>query len=171
MEEALCPKCGANVEGLIKWCDCCGAELNPKKTMFSWMIYSTDAFFDMGQYTDQIFDKLVNIPPEPYAEVLQRIEFDFWCFPTWKKAGVYYYASRKQAIVTIEVDGDAYIYGTKEEKLALLIGEVKEKMDMLRQQLTKKKIYIDDLFLQIDEALLQARESNVGRGLAPALFL
>lgn len=153
MEEALCPKCGANVEGLIEWCDCCGAELHPKKTLFSRMIYSTGAFFDIGQYTAQIFDKLDNIPPEPYADVLQRIEFDFWCFPIKKKTGVSYYASRKQAIVTIEVVPDEYIYGTKEEKLALLTREVKEKMNMLHHRLLKKKIHIDDLFSRIDEAL------------------
>ena len=63
------------------------------------------------------------------------------------------YASRKQAIVTIEVDADGFIYGTKEEKLALLTGEVKAKMDLLRQRLLKKNIYVDDLFQKIDEAL------------------
>ena len=63
------------------------------------------------------------------------------------------YASRKQAIVTIEVDADEYIYGTKEDKLALLTREVKEKMDLLHQRLLKKKIYIDDLFRKIDETL------------------
>ena len=28
------------------------------------------------------------IPPGPYSDVLQRIEFDFWCFPIKKKTGV-----------------------------------------------------------------------------------
>ena len=153
MEETLCPKCGANVEGLIEWCDCCGAELHPKKTLFSRMTNCTGAFFDIDIYLNQIFDKLDNIPPEPYADVLHRIEFDFWCFPIKKKTDVTYYASRKQAIVTIEVDADEYIYGTKKEKLALLTYEVKDKMDILHQRLLKKKIHIDDLFSQIDEAL------------------
>ena len=63
-----------------------------------------------------------------------------------------YYASRKQAIVTIEVDADEYIYGTKEKKLALLTHEVKDKMDMLHQRFLKKKIYVGDLFHRIDEA-------------------
>ena len=153
MEETLCPKCCANVEGLIEWCDCCGAELHPKKTLFSRLTYCTGAFFDIDIYLNQIFDKLGNIPPEPYADVLHRIEFDFWCFPIKKKTDVTYYASRKQAIVTIEVDADEYIYGTKKEKLALLTYEVKDKMDILHQRLLKKKIHIDDLFSQIDEAL------------------
>lgn len=153
MAEKICPKCGANVEGLIEWCDCCGAELNPKKTLFFRMIYCTDTFFDIGQYINKIFDKLDTISPVPYADVLQRIEFDFWCYPIKKKTGVSYYASRKQAIVTIEVDAEEYIYGTKEEKLALLTREVKEKMDLLHQRLVKKKIHADDLFVRIDEAL------------------
>lgn len=153
MEEVLCPKCGANVEGLVHHCDCCGALLNPKQTLFSRMVYCTGAFFDIDIYLNQIFDKLDNIPPEPYSDVLQRIEFDFWCFPTKKKTGVKYYASRKYAIVTIELDADEYIYGTKEDKLALLTREVKEKMDMLHQRLLKKKIHIDELFSQVEEAL------------------
>lgn len=153
MEEALCPKCGANVEGLVQWCDCCGAELNPKQALFSRMTYCTGAFFDIDIYLNQIFDKLHNIPPEPYSDVLHKIEFDFWCYPIKKKTGVSYYASRKQAIVTIEVDRAEYLYGSTEEKLALLTCEVKEKMDILHQRLLKKKIYIDDLFQKIDQAL------------------
>ena len=54
MEDTLCPKCGANVEGLIKWCDCCGAELHPKNTLFSRMTYCTGAFFDI----DDLFQKV-----------------------------------------------------------------------------------------------------------------
>ena len=154
MEETLCPKCGANVEGLIRWCDCCGAKLDPKKTLFSRMIYCTGAFFDIDIYLNQIFEKLDNISPEPYADVLQRIEFDFWCFPIKKKTGVSYYASRKRVIVTIEVDVDEFIYGSKEDKLALLTREVKEKMDLLHQRFLKKKIYVDDLFQKVDEVLL-----------------
>ena len=88
MEEVLCPKCGANVEGLIEWCDCCGAKLHPKNTLFSRMVYCTGAFFDIDIYLNQIFDKLNNICPDSYADVLQRIEFDFWCFPIKKKTGV-----------------------------------------------------------------------------------
>ena len=153
MEEALCPNCGANVEGLTTWCDCCGAQLHPKNTLFSRMVYRTGVVFDIEQYLNPIFDKLDNIPPEPCADIIRHIEFDFWCYPIEKKPGVSYYASRKQAIVTIEVDAYEYIYGTKEEKLALLTGEVKEKMAVLCQRLAKKKIHMDDLFLQIDEVL------------------
>ena len=153
MEPKLCPKCGADVEGLIHHCDCCGALLHPKKTMFCTMVYSTGAFFDIGQYLNHIFDQLDKISPEPYTDVLQRIEFDFWCFPIQKRTGVTYYASRKQAIVTIEVDADKYLYGTKEEKLDLLTSEVKEKMELLHNRLLKKNIHIDDLFLQIEAAL------------------
>ena len=153
MEGSLCPKCGANVEGLVEWCDCCGAALHPKKTLFSWMTYSTGAFFDIGLYLGEIFDKLDQIPPEPYADYLERIEFDFWCFPIDKKPGVAYYASRKQAIVTIAVDADAYLWGTKEEKRGLLLREIKQKLKLLQGRLEKKDIHIDDLFRRVDEIL------------------
>ena len=153
MEESLCPKCGANVEGLVEWCDCCGAALHPKKTLFSWMTYSTGAFFDIGQYLGEIFEKLDQIPPEPYADYLERIEFDFWCFPIDKKPGISYYASRKQAIVTIAVDADAYLWGTKEEKRGLLLREIKQKLKLLQGRLEKKGIHIDGFFQRVDEIL------------------
>lgn len=153
MEYPMCPACGANVEGLVERCDCCGAALHPKKTLFSRMIYCTGAFFDIGQYAGEIFVRLDQIPPEPYAAFLERIEFDFWCFPIDKKPGVTYYASRKQAIVTIEVDADAYIYGTKEEKRALLLGEVKEKLKLLQTRLEKRGIHPDDLFQRVEDVL------------------
>ena len=153
MEGPLCPKCGANVEGLVEWCDCCGAALDPKKTLFSWMTYSTGAFFDIGLYLGEIFEKLDQIPPEPYADYLERIEFDFWCYPIDKRSGVTYYASRKHAIVTIEVDPEEYLWGTKEEKRALLLREVKEKLRLLQGRLEKKDIHIDDLFQRVDGIL------------------
>ena len=156
--EERCPNCGANVEGLISRCDCCGAELHPKKTLFSRMTYCTGAFFDIDQYLNAIFDQLDTIPPEPYTDVLERIEFDFWCYPIDKKAGVTYYASRKRAIVTIRVDADAYIHGTKAEKLALLTCEVREKTDLLRRRLAGKNIHMDGLFLQIGEALRRCQQ-------------
>ena len=153
MEPKLCPECGANVEGLIHHCDCCGTLLNPVKTMFHTMVYEAGPFFDIAQHLGVIFDKLDKISPEPYSNVLDRIVFDFWCFPIKKKTGVSYYPSRKQVIVTIEIDADEYLYGTKEEKLALLTREVKEKMDILHKRLIKRNIHIEDLFLQIDNAL------------------
>lgn len=153
MEEKLCPECGANVEGLIKWCDLCGADLNPVKSMFYYRIYSTGSFYDIGIYINRVFDELDKISPEPYREVLERIEVDFWCFPIRKKTGVAYYGSRKKAIVTIEIKAEDYLLKSKEEKYALIRGEMQEKMEMLRMRLEKKGIRLNELFSQIEDAL------------------
>lgn len=158
MTEKLCPECGADVEGLIHHCDCCGALLHPPKTLFHYMVYGTGAFYDITHYLNLLFDTLDQIDPDPYADFLERIEFDFWCFPIEKKAGVSYYASRKKAIVTIELDAEAYIYGTKEEKLALLLREVRETMKILQKRLAKKNIDPDDLFTKIENALRKAEK-------------
>ena len=155
MSIKICPNCGADVEGLTHHCDLCGEPLNPKKTLFHTMTYGTGAFYDIGLYLNRIFDRLDQIDPAPYAEVFSRIEFDFWCFPIEKKTGVAYYASRKQAIVTIEIDAEVYLYSTKEEKLALLKSEVAEKLELLRQRLEKNKIPAGSLFDQIAAALEQ----------------
>lgn len=154
MVPKLCPSCGADVEGLIYRCDLCGALLNPKNTMFSWMVYDTGVLFDIHTFLNQIFDKkLDSIDPTPYAGFIQKIEFDIWGFPIKKKAGVAYYSSRKQAIITVELDVSLYIHSSAEEKLTLLTAILLENLNVLQEKLVKKKIDTIDLFPRIQRML------------------
>ena len=152
-EVKFCPNCGADVEGLIHHCDCCGELLYSKKVLFSRMTYCTGAFFDIDVYLNAIFDRLNEIDSVNYEDVLERIEFDFWCFPIEKRPGVRFYPARKRAIVTIEVDDDAYIYGTKEEKRALLTDEISANLKELRRRFQKRGICADDLFVRAEKKL------------------
>lgn len=148
-----CPNCGADVEGLIHHCDCCGELLYPVQTLFSYMVYETGPFFDIQLYLNEIFDKLAEVPVKPYQETIRRIEFDFWCFPIKKKAGVTYYPTRKQVIVTIRLDNSDYIFSSNREKMMLLIAEIQSKMEMLEVRLRERKVDYGELFEQIDRIL------------------
>lgn len=156
-----CPHCGADVEGLIHYCDCCGEELYPQQSRFSYMVYEAGPFFDIMIYLSIIFDKLAEIPVEPYAEYIQRVEFDFWCYPIKKKTGAVYYASRKQVIATVQVDGNDYLYSSKAEKLNYLADEVQSKMDMLQTRLHKRNIDIEDLFVCIRNAVQTVKRETI----------
>lgn len=157
----FCPNCGADVEGLIHHCDCCGELLYPKQTLFSYMVYEAGPFYDIMIYLGKIFDKLAEIPVAPYADVIQSIEFDFWCYPIKKKTGATYYAPRKQVIVTVQVDSEKYLYSTKAEKLELLVDEVHSKMDILYGNLQRRNIDSADLFVQVNNALSKARSEPI----------
>lgn len=147
MKIKICKHCGANIEGLIHHCDCCGALIHPTRSLFYCTVYGT------GIELCGIPDKLDLIDGEPYADVLQRIDIDIWCFSPKKKTGAAYYPSRKQAIITVELDIESYVRGTKEEKHALLAREIQEKMNILRERIASRHIHMDDLFLQISKAL------------------
>lgn len=157
-----CPNCGADVEGLIHHCDCCGERLYPQKTLFSYMVYDAGPFFDIQVYLNRIFDALAEIPMDSYADVIEKIEFDFWCYPIKKKTGATYYASNKRVIVTIRVEEDEYLYGTKQEKMTMIIDEMRRKMDDLQIRLQERKIDIDEgFFARIRSTLSKARSEKV----------
>lgn len=156
-----CPNCGADVEGLIHHCDCCGELLYPQKTLFSYMVYEAGPFFDIQIYLNRIFDALAAIPMDSYAVFIKKIEFDFWCYPIKKKTGATYYASRKSVIVTIRVEGNKYLHCTKQEKIALLVDEIQKMMDQLENRLYERKIDTADLFAQIRMILSKVRNERV----------
>lgn len=148
-----CPNCGANVEGLIHHCDCCGELLYPTQTLFSYMVYEAGPYFDIQLYLNRIFDQLAEIPVEPYQEAIRKIEFDFWCYPIKKKTEVTYYPSRKKAIVTIQLDNSEYIFCSKQDKMMLLADEMKNKIDLLEARVRARKIECAKLFEQMKEIL------------------
>ena len=158
----VCPNCGADVEGLIHHCDCCGELLYPKNNLFSYMVYEAGPFFDIQVYLNKIFDALAAISPDRYDSVIRRIEFDFWCYPIKKKTGATYYSSSRRVIVTIRVEEDSYLYGSKKQKLMLLADEMQRNMDALQIQLQKRRLDVDeDLFLQIRTILSQMQAAKI----------
>ena len=156
-----CPNCGADVEGLIHHCDCCGELLYPAQTLFSYIVYEAGPFFDIQIYLNEIFDKLANVPVEPYQEAIRKIEFDFWCYPIKKKTGVTYYPSRKQVIVTIRLDNSDYIFCSKREKMKLLVDEMQSMIDLLEIRLRERRINYGELFEQIKEILENVRNDSL----------
>ena len=156
-----CPNCGADVEGLIHHCDCCGELLYPTQTLFSYMVYEAGPFFDIQLYLNMIFDKLAEVPVEPYQEDIRKIEFDFWCYPIKKKTGITYYPARRQVLITIRLDNSDYIFCSKRERMKLLVDEMQGKIDLLENRLRERKIDYGKLFEEIKEILENVRNDSI----------
>ena len=53
----FCPNCGANVEGLISWCDCCGAPLVNDDYIIAHSLYFEE-YGDIGRLIDAVVERL-----------------------------------------------------------------------------------------------------------------
>lgn len=157
MEPKLCPNYQANVEGLIRYCDCCGAPLEPQKPFFSYFAYTTGASGDLPQYLNKIWGSLDKIDVSCYCSILSNIDFDFYCYPNEmlaeKKSGIRFYASKKQIVATVVVGYEDYISGTSDEKLSTLIQCVYRAIISAQERLLKKNMDISGLVTAVESSL------------------
>ena len=70
----FCPNCGANVEGLIHHCDCCGALLSTTSSFFVWHTFVTEASGDLYVFVKEIFQQFNGMDCSAYSDLLQTIE-------------------------------------------------------------------------------------------------
>ena len=64
-----CPKCQANVEGLLERCDCCGAFLKARKPrFFGCAVYELPQCIHFSSLTYEMIDMLQPENPEKYQE-------------------------------------------------------------------------------------------------------
>ncbi len=76
-----CPKCQANVEGLISRCDCCGALLEQKNRFFTCGIYELPQCLVFSKLTRKMIDALQPANPEAYENFLVEVGIRMVCYP------------------------------------------------------------------------------------------
>lgn len=119
----FCPNCGANVEGLVAWCDCCGAPFENNDYMTAHSFYFQE-FGDIGRLIDGVVEGLnqKNLPAA--IPSISSIELVTYCYPSalvqelnlrnrsrlTKKT--------KKATITIVFDSELYAEMTASEKSA-----------------------------------------------------
>lgn len=75
-----CHNCGSNVEGLIGWCDCCGAALTEPEYV---CLFAHD-YMGSGDITDLLSDfvaRLNHSGLEQICPVVSRVELITYCYP------------------------------------------------------------------------------------------
>lgn len=161
----LCPKCGANVEGLIKRCDCCGASLSTTVKFFQWG--SHEFAHGFGDNVNKIMFELAATVTPQYPEFLDQISITFYCCPKFTasnfniKNRVTYSASRKKAILTILIDYHEYVYddvaeetyNSQSKRKAIIAKAIHQSFLLLRLRLKKYGYCIDDLTIPINSLL------------------
>ena len=154
-----CPRCQANVEGLVERCDCCGALLEQKKRFFTCGIYELPQCLGFSTLTYEMVDALQPRNPEKYATFLNQVGISMVCYPEWMlmdgniRNRLYYSAQKKYVGLTIVVNYDEFVCADKEEKASLVAIALLQGVHSLQIRLRKNRLSIDDIVAQAEELL------------------
>lgn len=154
----FCPHCGANTEGLIHHCDCCGQLLHPVDHLFWWHTAETCA--DFGTTINIIVEELEQLDASPYEKYIKSIELNYFCLTEEMFHGkplrnrVYYSSIRKNAILTFDVEHSQFAGKEKQEKLRIVAIAIQNGLHTLQERLLKRrKIDISGLVSDADKIL------------------
>lgn len=137
-----CPECGANVEGLLYRCDCCGANLSDRAPFLIQHVRSAESG-DFSDYVNRIVDSLEqSVRREEFAP-LSCVVLELYCFPQsmilkfnmHKKH--YVSLQREKAILTDVVCADDFALMTREQKEATVAKVIDDDLLWLRRRLHK----------------------------------
>ena len=155
-----CPECGADVEGLLYRCDCCGASLEEqKKRFFTCGVYELPQCFGFSSLTYEMIDILQPEHPENYESFLEEVGIRMICYPESIlvdgniKNLVKYSEKKKYARLTITVNFNEFVYADREEKANLVATALLQGIHMLQARLYKSKLSIDDIVAQAETLL------------------
>lgn len=141
-----CPKCGANVEGLIFRCDCCGATLSAIKPFFIQHTRVMVESGDLSNYINRIVEALNASDLKEAYTPLSCVVFEMYCFPEsiimeYKAHNKHYVSiKRKKAILTRLICFEDFIQMEREQKVATVSKVIKEDLLWLLHYLNKKDI-------------------------------
>lgn len=153
----FCPKCHANIDGLVHHCDCCGAILDTRPHFFVW--HSWEFPGDFSFLVTKMMDEVELIETTSYEDFLKNISFDFYCYPEALavsenlKNRVYYSPARKFARITIVVDYNHFVSVEKKERTRLIAHAIMQGMYLLQMRLHKKQVGIDAMIACTEQIL------------------
>lgn len=155
-----CPKCRADVEGLLYHCDLCGAPLQaPKERFFKCGIYEVPQCLGFSSLCYEIFDAIQPDQPEKYSSFLDEVLVAMVCFPEAMlqdmniKDRLIYYSRKKYVNMTITVDIDDFVCANMDEKASIVAKAILEGIYLLRDRMRQYKHDIDDIVTQAEVAL------------------
>ena len=154
-----CPKCHANVEGLISRCDCCGASLEQKKHFFTCSVYELSQCLGFSKLTRKMIDALQPANPEAYENFLVEVGIRMVCYPESIledgniKNRLYYSPKKKLASMTITVNYNAFVKADRKEKGSFIANALLQGVHLLQIRLHKNQLCIDDIVAHADAVL------------------
>lgn len=155
-----CPECGADVEGLLYRCDCCGASLEEKKKrFFTCGVYELPQCLGFSSLTYEMVDALQPENPEKYEGFLEEVGIRMICYPESIlvdgniKNRLQYSQKKKYAGLTITVNFNEFVYANREEKANLVATALLQGVHLLQTRLSKSQFSIDDIVVQAERLL------------------
>ena len=155
----ICPKCQANVEGLIFRCDCCGASLEQKKHFFTCSVYELPQCLGFSKLTRKMIDALQPANHEAYENFLVEVGIRMVCYPESIledgniKIRLYYSPKKKLASMTITVNYNDFVKADRKEKGSLIANALLQGVHLLQIRLHKNQLCIDDIVAHADAVL------------------
>ena len=156
----FCPKCGADVEGLLYRCDCCGASLEEKKKrFFTCGVYELPQCFGFSSLTYEMIDALQPENSEKYEAFLEEVGIRMICYPDTMLANgniknrLQYSQKKKHAALTITVNFKEYVYADRDEKASLVATALLQGVHLLQKRLLKSKLSIEEIIEQAEVTL------------------
>ena len=151
-----CPYCGADIEGLVRHCDLCGAPIITKPESFILHTFTAFASVDLPIVCSSLFKSLNNFDLCARYDFLHCVEVNVYCYPEEMlevkkdRTRVRYYSSRKRAVMILELNYNAFVQNTKQGKRQLVCYAVRDGFGLLHKTMGKRAKDISDLVAHID---------------------
>lgn len=139
----ICPNCGANVEGLVYHCDCCGAPLKTVAEMFVYHAMTVAAAGDVTNYLKPIVHRLNKSGLESTFAPIHPIILEVFCYPQHMlqelhiRKKVYLSRKKNKAILTEVIPYDAFTEASQHQKEALVRDAVSHGLSCLLKRIGK----------------------------------
>jgi hypothetical protein len=141
-----CQNCGANIEGLLYQCDCCGASLSNTAPVFVQYLHTVAGTGDLADYLKKTLDALNSSDVCTLFFPLETIAFEIHCFPENMvcefhiKNKNYISIRQKRAILTRLVCYETFVCATQKEKMSIIAGIIKEGLIFLCNKLNMNNV-------------------------------
>jgi hypothetical protein len=161
----LCPHCGANVEGFIHHCVCCGGLLNPPKKFVRAACFQICPHW--GDFIKLMLEEINAIDVSKYEKFLKNIDVACYCYPNAMydmynvKPRLRYYKFDKRTSGTIAVDYVEFVYtdetkteySDKKHRMRMVAEALKEHFHLVEARMNKSHYDISEFIAEADKIL------------------
>lgn len=156
----FCSHCGANIEGLIDHCDCCGAPIVLRDELVNWNTFMTQASGDLAFWANHLFREAVSAVKPPHLKDIQRIKFELFCYPEEIissekiKTSVYFSSIKKLVRVRIVMDFDAYTSKTSLERKRMVVDSIIQGIHIIQNRIPKSEVLVQQFLCDLEGQII-----------------
>lgn len=148
----ICPNCGANTDGLISYCDCCGCKLNVMQAVFVARIHEYVGTSDVGTVIMDSVKKLNGIITNEMLLDIDKIIIQSYCYPS-------------HLIAEMCLRNQTRIYKKKREAVITILFPYEEQDASSQLEMIKNEagVYLQNRLIELYERLHYPNESELAQ--------